>query len=237
MNDSTPEALFESHLELALKIGRSFPIPSSSVDECEQEARIALWQAARSFDPAKGNFAGFASIVVRNHLRNAFNSAKRRSVEIAALDAPASDDPEAEIDSAKNSLVSPEASPLLDAERADIRSVLQSNLETLTPSQQQVLKSYAEGDSFAEIARRDGVSKAAVRQMAERAANQIRPELHARGITIQFMPSDAGNIERPRLPESKPKTSEGIGSIFLGVAVIGLVLFLAVLALAVFFSE
>jgi hypothetical protein len=36
------------------------------------------------------------------------------------------------------------------------------------------------------------VSKAAVRQMVERAANQIRPELQARGVSVQYMP--AGEI-------------------------------------------
>jgi DNA-directed RNA polymerase specialized sigma24 family protein len=113
-------------------------------------------------------------------------------VEITALDAPSSNDPEAESDSAKNSLVSDEASPLLDAERANIRLVLQTQLASLTEAQQQVLKSYADGESYAEISRRTGVSKAAVRQMVERAANQIRPELQARGVSVQYMP--AGEI-------------------------------------------
>jgi RNA polymerase sigma factor (sigma-70 family) len=234
MNHSLPETLFESHLDLALKIGRSFSIPNSSVDECEQEARIALWQAATSFDPAKGEFAGFASIVVRNHLRNAFNSAKRRGVEIAALDAPASSDPEAEIDSAKNSLVSPDASPLLDAEREDIRTVLQSELSSLTQAQQEVLKSYADGDSYAEIGRQLGVSKAAVRQMAERAANQIRPELLARGVTVQFMPKVDDSLERRDYKEEKPKAPDGIGHFLWVLAVIGVVLFLLVAGIAIF---
>lgn len=234
MNHSLPETLFESHLDLALKIGRSFSIPNSSVDECEQEARIALWQAATSFDPAKGEFAGFASVVVRNHLRNAFNSAKRRGVEIAALDAPSSSDPEAEIDSAKNSLVSPDASPLLDAEREDIRSVLQSELSSLTQAQQEVLKSYADGDSYAEIGRQLGVSKAAVRQMAERAANQIRPELLARGVTVQFMPKVDDSLERRDYKEEKPKAPDGIGHFLWVLAVIGVVLFLLVAGIAIF---
>lgn len=234
MNHSLPETLFESHLDLALKIGRSFSIPNSSVDECEQEARIALWQAATSFDPAKGEFAGFASVVVRNHLRNAFNSAKRRGVEIAALDAPSSSDPEAEIDSAKNSLVSPDTSPLLDAEREDIRSVLQSELSSLTQAQQEVLKSYADGDSYAEIGRQLGVSKAAVRQMAERAANQIRPELLARGVTVQFMPKVDDSLERRDYKEEKPKAPDGIGHFLWVLAVIGVVLFLLVAGIAIF---
>ena len=81
MNDSTPEALFESHLELAAKIGGHFQMANASIEESVQEARIALWSAAQAFNPAKGEFEPFASTVIRNHLRNAYNKAKRRSVE------------------------------------------------------------------------------------------------------------------------------------------------------------
>ena len=42
MSDSTPETLFESHLELAAKIGSNFPMANASIDECVQEAGIAL---------------------------------------------------------------------------------------------------------------------------------------------------------------------------------------------------
>jgi RNA polymerase sigma factor (sigma-70 family) len=236
MNHPFQESLFESHLELALKIGRSFPIPNAALDESEQEARIALWQAASSFDPAKGDFAGYASVVVRNHLRNVFNSAKRRSVEITALDATASDDPDAEIDSPKNSLICPEASPLLDAERSDIRAVLRTELDSLTESQQRVLMSYAEGDSFADIARRNGISKAAVRQMAERAANQIRPELHDLGVNTHYLPYVGSGPHlndlagRGRKSDTQP---EGIGYWIL--ALFGLLLMLGILA--VIFSQ
>ena len=197
-----------------------------------------MWRAASSYDPAKGEFAGFASIVVRNHLRNVFNTAKRRGVEITALDAPSSNDPEAEIDSAKNSLVSSDASPLLDAERASIRLVLQTQLASLTEAQQQVLKSYADGESYADISRRTGVSKAAVRQMVERAANQIRPELQARGVSAQFMPVYDGNLDLPsqrrsasqRDRETPPKNT----SLLWLYSLIGAVIIIVILGIILF---
>jgi DNA-directed RNA polymerase sigma subunit (sigma70/sigma32) len=49
MNDST-EALYESHLELAAKIGSNFQMTNGAIEESVQEARIALWNAAQSFD-------------------------------------------------------------------------------------------------------------------------------------------------------------------------------------------
>lgn len=230
MDTKTPESLFEGHLGQALKIGRSFLVPNSTTDECEQEARIALWHAAQTFDPTKGEFAAFASVVVRNHLRNFFNAAKRRSAEIAVLDSPSSGDSESEIDFVKDSIVSPDASPLLDAERSDIRSALQAELARLTASQQEVLKMHANGDSYAEIARRFGVSKAAVRQMAERAANQIRPELQYRGISIHYLPSHnpeyshegSGRGEFPRKDQNPPR-------FFWHLAVVGIAFTIALL--------
>lgn len=38
MSDSTPETLFESHLELVAKIGSNFPLANAFIDECAQEA-------------------------------------------------------------------------------------------------------------------------------------------------------------------------------------------------------
>jgi RNA polymerase sigma factor (sigma-70 family) len=187
MPNSTPKELFESHLNLASKIGRSFSMANISSAESVQEALIALWSAAQSFDPAKGEFEPFASTVIRNHLRNAYNKAKRRSVEITTLDMAVSDDGDFHEKTLKEIIPSPDASPLLEAERVDVRATIRQGLDGLTVSQREVMESFAEGKSYAEIAREKGVSKAAVRQMAERAADQMRPELRARG-SVQFMP-------------------------------------------------
>jgi hypothetical protein len=81
----------------------------------------------------------------------------------------------------------------------DVRATIREGLDGLTISQREVMESFAEGKSFAEIAREKGVSKAAVRQMAERAADQMRPELRARG-TVQFMPEVC--LPEPAKPEN-----------------------------------
>jgi len=231
MNDSTPEALFESHLELAAKIGSHFQMANGSIEESVQEARIALWSAAQSFDPAKGEFAPFASTVIRNHLRNAYNKAKRRSVEITTLDISVSDDDDSQAKTLKEIIPSHDASPLLEAERVDVRANIRDGLNALTTSQREVMESFAEGKTYADIAREKGVSKAAVRQMAERAADQMRPELQARG-TIQFMPArpaeqDLEQQERYTPPENKPPSGASILLIFV-LAFVALVLLVAI---------
>jgi len=202
MSDSTPESLFESHLELAAKIGSNFPMANASIDECVQEARIALWTAAQAFDPSKGDFVPFASTVIRNHLRNAYNKAKRRSVEVTTLDIAIGDDEDSASKTLKEIIPSAEASPLLEAERVDVRSNIREGLDALTPSQREVMESFAGGKTYADIARDKGVSKAAVRQMAERAADQMRPQLRMSG-SIQFMPAETYSGTQETYSESR----------------------------------
>jgi RNA polymerase sigma factor (sigma-70 family) len=145
MNDGTPDALFEAHLHLAASIGRSFPMVNIAIEETEQEARLALWKTANAYDSTKGAFENFAPTVIRNHLRNVFNKAKRESVEIAVLDVQPNSPNDTEVETLKDSILSPEASPLLAAERADIRASIQSGLADLTSTQRDVLQSYADG--------------------------------------------------------------------------------------------
>jgi DNA-directed RNA polymerase sigma subunit (sigma70/sigma32) len=54
MSDHGPETLFNAHLQLAARIGQSFPIQGLSMEESTHEARIALWQAANAFDSTRG---------------------------------------------------------------------------------------------------------------------------------------------------------------------------------------
>jgi RNA polymerase sigma factor (sigma-70 family) len=211
MNPSTPDQLFEVHLEFALKIGRSFPLVGLPIEESEQEARIALWKAANSYDPAKGEFEPFASTVIRNHLRNVYDKTKRRSVEVTALDVPAVNQEDTDGGSLKEtSILSPDPSPLLEAERNDIRSALRDGFASLTPSQREALQSYANGNNYADIAREKGVSKAAIRQMVQRAADQVRPEIFYRGVSgISFMPDVP---DQPEFSESINAHSISSGS-------------------------
>jgi RNA polymerase sigma factor (sigma-70 family) len=232
MSLTYPESLFEEHKGMALKIGRSFHLNGYGINESEQEALIALWKAATLYDQNKGAFEPFASTVIRNNLRNAFEKAKRTSVEVTILDGTIDHQNEDLLKSIRDSSISStEASPLLEAERNDIRIALKDGLASLTPAQQEVLKLYSQGMSYSEIARDKGVSKAAVRQMVQRAANQIRPEILSRGVSgIAFMPA-ADNC--PRLEEPRdydfsqfdklPSSRKGVRPIFLIVVIFVLI--------------
>jgi RNA polymerase sigma factor (sigma-70 family) len=199
MSAPNSTALFEAHAGLAAKFSKSFPIPGFQTPEVEQEALIALWQAACNFDSNKGAFEAFATIVIRNHLRNTFNKAKRESSRSDTLDASlvADDDAPGRLAA---SMIDPAASPSLVAERADISEVLHSELRTLTAQQQDVLKQHAEGESFSNIARAKGVSKAAVRQMSLRAVEQVRPNLETKDIGVRFLPTQDSAEFKPLGP-------------------------------------
>jgi RNA polymerase sigma factor (sigma-70 family) len=213
-----------------MRIGRSFPLVGQTIDESEQEARIALWKASNSYDPAKGKFEPFASTVIRNHLRNAYEKTKRRSVEVTALDVPSINQDGADVESLKEtSIFSPDASPLLEAERNDIRATLRDGIAALTPSQQEALQSYADGNNYSDIAREKGVSKAAVRQMVQRAADQVRPEIVSRGVSgIAFMPALPNEPESLELGTGRfatPEHSNGKGGCLIA-GLIGFVIWL-----------
>jgi len=225
MNTNDPDQLFEAHMDLALRIGRSFPLVGHAIDESEQEARIGLWKAANSYDPSKGEFEPFATTVIRNHLRTAYEKTKRRSGEVTTLDIPAANQADADGESIKDtSILSPDASPLLEAERNDIRSTLKESIASLTQTQREALQSYADGNNYADIAREKGVSKAAVRQMVQRAADQVRPEIVSRGVSgIAFMPASSKEPEFSefgvdRFPPSASSNGKG-GCLVAGVAV------------------
>jgi DNA-directed RNA polymerase specialized sigma subunit len=64
------EQLFHDHLGLAEIIALEYlNIPHSNVDDAMSEAHEALWRAAESYDPQKGDFTPFAARAIRNALR------------------------------------------------------------------------------------------------------------------------------------------------------------------------
>ena len=198
------------------------------MEESTHEARIALWQAANAFDPTRGTFEGFASIVIRNHLRNVFGKAKRASVETTSLDVENSSTVEDGATTEKESIPAAEADPLLEAERADIRTVLRQSLAELTPAQKELLERFAAGESFAEIGREKGVSSAAIRQMALRAAERVRPDLESKSIDVRFFPKRHTDEEASRAPRiafhHTPRPARASPSLAVGCLALALLL-------------
>jgi RNA polymerase sigma factor (sigma-70 family) len=82
-------ALWTKHRTLAHAIAHDYYLPGQDRDDVRQKALIALWEAARRYDPAKGSFPAFARVVIRNHLIDAIDKANRanhRLLDDAARD-------------------------------------------------------------------------------------------------------------------------------------------------------
>jgi RNA polymerase sigma factor (sigma-70 family) len=60
--------LWRKHQALARNLARSYYAPGHEPQDLEQVALIALWEAARSYDPDKGPFKSFAVLVIRRRL-------------------------------------------------------------------------------------------------------------------------------------------------------------------------
>jgi RNA polymerase sigma factor (sigma-70 family) len=223
----TPEqtALFEEHQDLAARAAHGFPIPGEDVESVRQEALMGLQKAVDAYNPDKGRFEPFAQRVIKNRLYSTYRNTRHRQIELTILDG---DVDEHAGDSGKDRIADREPTPAHETERNEIRDALKQGLAALTPSQREVLENYAEGGSFAEVARQTGISEQAVRQMFQRGVRQMRPHVESLGVCgARFLPDcPKPHLEawapRPRI--RTPTSSRALG-IFVVLVLLGLVLF------------
>lgn len=71
-------ALWTKHRGIAHAIAAGYRIPGADHQDVVQEALIALWEACRCHDPAKGPFPPFARLVINRRLCNAVKIAGRK---------------------------------------------------------------------------------------------------------------------------------------------------------------
>ena len=229
----TPEQteLFGEQQDLAARVACGFPIPGEDFESVRQEALIGLQKAVLGYTPEKGRFEPFAQRVIKNHLCSTYRSTHRRQIELTILDGNVD---EHAGDSGKDSIADREPTPAHETERNEIRDALKQGLAALTPSQREVLENYAEGGSFAEVARQTGISEQAVRQMFQRGVRQMRPHVESLGVgSAHFLP-DVPRTNRlpeinlkawaPILEKRTPTSSRALG-IFVVLVLLGLVLF------------
>lgn len=184
----TPEqtALFEAYQDFAGRVARGFHIPGEDAESVRQEALIGLQKAAAAYNPDRGRFEPFAQQVINNRLCSTYRNTLHRQIELTILDG---DVDESIGDSGKDSIADREPTPAHETERNEIRHALKQGLAALTPSQREVLENYAEGGSFAEVARQAGISEQAVRQTFQRGVKSMRPHVESLGVgSARFLP-------------------------------------------------
>lgn len=90
----TIAALWTKHRRIAYKAAAAFHIPGQDADDTRQDALVALWEAARAYDPTRGPFAPFAQVVVTRRLTDRLKAETRMCrhaptaelIEVAAPD-------------------------------------------------------------------------------------------------------------------------------------------------------
>jgi RNA polymerase sigma-70 factor (ECF subfamily) len=131
-------------------------------EECAQDAFVALWRRARSFDPARAKLATWLLVVTRNKAIELVRARGRR--------------PEAVQDAAVAELMEDDGlGPSASLERADVSQRVAEALAELPAEQREVvLLAYFDGLTHAEIAEVIGIPLGTVKGRMRLALERLR---------------------------------------------------------------
>src|SRR5271166_1410448 len=181
------EQLFHDHLGLAEIIALEYSnIPRSNADDAMSEAHRALWRAAESYDPQKGDFAPFAARAIRN----ALNSLYAKQLRLSKL-FPKSLDEAPNWGSASQSESSTARRSLRPSDsrqnvRKEVRlrettAVIAEVMNILSPRERLVIEAIRKGKTLKEMAEGMGISKQAVHKISAPAIVKLRGKLNTLG--------------------------------------------------------
>jgi len=202
----------EDLLPLAARIAREFGnIPGLPFPEIEVAAQEALANAARHFDPAKGDFAAYAACAMRNALRDLHERQVRHhrhhvyDLDVTTNSAITSQQPRIQ-------RVPAAGEPLADHSVAagESRQRLQHAVANLPPRMRVVAEGIRDGKSFSEIGAALGVSKQAAHKLAGAVITTLKERLQLMGFggvdTMGFLKSiGPDHANRPPVDDSPPQ--------------------------------
>jgi RNA polymerase sigma factor (sigma-70 family) len=183
------DEVLEKYGQLAYWIAHRFAEKNVELDveDLKQEAVIALLKAAREYSPEHGKFESYASQAIRNHLgkiawyAGSYVYQGKRSPHYmpkVELDAPmgsGEDDDEDETLYAK--LPSDQESPADYVDRQQRYAWAKSELEKLSPREQQLLTAWANGKTYDELGRMIGLTKMGAYRIVQNALEKLRATL------------------------------------------------------------
>ena len=192
------EERVNDHLPLAAKIAREFEnIPGLPNAELDLAAQEALANAARHFDPAKGDFGAYAARAMRNALRDLYErQVRHHRHHIYDLDLPITESattPEARVQQVE----APDY-PLANhaAAALESRKRLEMAMKSLSPRLRLVAEGIRDGKSYSEIGTALGISKQAAHKLAGAAITTLREKLESMGFegidTLGLLKSSCG---------------------------------------------
>jgi len=199
------EKMVNEFLPLAAKIAREFSnIPGLPHAEIELAAQEALANAARLFEPEKGELTAYAARAMRNALRDLYEKQVRHHQHhVYDLDIPATQftTPEARIQQ-----VPAQGASLPDLAAAlESRKRLETAINSLSPRLRKVAEGIRDGKSYTEIGASLGISKQAAHKLAGAAITTLREKLAAMGLhgidTLGLLKSSCG-VSPQAVPEA-----------------------------------
>lgn len=140
--------LFTRHRQLAYAIARDYRVPGAECQDVEQEGLIALWIAARSFDPGKGlSFRTFAGYVIRRRLASVLKAALAKKHEPLTLSVREVRNDEGEWVSATDALAGANGTEEIVAARETLERMAKA-LGTLTELERNAWLMIANGEPY-----------------------------------------------------------------------------------------
>lgn len=198
---------FEELLPTVLIIsGQYTNIVGTSLDELQQEARIALILAARAFDSSKGtSFKSYALTAVHNRLKSLHRKVRRYGELVTSL-GESDDEDGLGLESTLR-----DTGPLtIDrVARREARRVLDEVISELSPRARRVVCAYFNYELGPDVAEELGITKQAISAISQRAMKLLRAKLQDRGIescsgifSRAAGPRDSSGL-RERLPTTR----------------------------------
>lgn len=152
------------------------------MDEVRQTARIALADAARTFDPTRGvPFGPYSSIVVRNRLNALYRRENLRRERIPqSLDEPLPGDFDETRQDYTPDTKTPDAPAM--ASRNEAKMLIDGLIATLPERMRVAVEGYLQQRQQEEIGGAFGISKQAVSKLQQEGFKRLRQKLNERGI-------------------------------------------------------
>lgn len=155
--------LISRYMNIVFAAARSFS-SGADYEELVSDGMDGLLSAIQSYDPGKGEFAAFASVCVRNRMRNTVRKSLRHNSEISRASSE-------ELEEIPDPSPTPEE---IVIERESSRSMLENLRGVLTEMELYCIESVALGLSYGEIAEHLGTDKKAVDNALFRARSKLK---------------------------------------------------------------
>lgn len=186
-------------LPLSEKIAREFDnIPGLPHAEIAIVAQEALANAARLYDPAKGDFTAYASHAMRNALRDLYErQVRHHQHHLYGIDFA---DQQSTCGEAVQFRVQSNESPKVELAVAALESNqrLELAMQSLSPKLRVVAEGLRDGKNYREIGESLGISKQAANKLAGAAITSLREQLECMGFggidTMGFLKSQVDDF-------------------------------------------